>query len=282
MANWASACRGEEGVEVVMGREAMLGLTGLSKEELEQAGAGLAMMETCAYPMKPPPFAALMPKMGAGPNMTSTRIPVAGEVVSSMKQSAAENLPEGKFVSTDDVMTARAWKAFVKMRRQQLGDGVSGEDVTAVFRAVNIRTRATPPLPRGYVGNGACTVRSGMTVAELEESSVQKVALLLREDLGKWNGDVVGGVLQWMGERQREGLRAGAQMKTGLDFICSSWLMPWETAVFETGKEVYAFDHGALIPIVCNFAKRQGGGYTAWTTGGEADVQLFAQELVRM
>lgn len=58
--------------------------------------------------------------------------------------------------------------------------------------------------------------------------------------------------------------------------------MPWETAVFETGKEVYAFDHGALIPIVCNFAKRQGGGYTAWTTGGEADVQLFAQELVRM
>ncbi|GMI59186.1 hypothetical protein ScalyP_jg5780 [Parmales sp. scaly parma] len=87
------------------------------------------------------------------------------------------------------------------MRRHQLKNILKedGSDVTRLFRAVDIRKRTTPPLPTGYVGNGgACTVRSEMTVKELEES-----------------GEVVGGV----GERQREGLRAGYRLNTGLDFV---------------------------------------------------------------
>jgi len=60
------------------------------------AGAGGAMMEmeACGYSdlLKPPPFASLMPMMGAGPNMTSTRFPIAGPVVSM--QHEAERIGE--------------------------------------------------------------------------------------------------------------------------------------------------------------------------------------------
>lgn len=64
-----------------------------------------------------------------------------------MKADATLTVPDGLFVSTDDVVTARIWKALVQCRCRQMGIATDdAETITTIARATNIRQRTAPKL----------------------------------------------------------------------------------------------------------------------------------------
>jgi hypothetical protein len=100
----------------------------------------------------PPPFAPVMPTiMGSRACIVS----LSKNTLVAWKEKASTGLPDGKFVSTDDVVTARVWQAACAVRCRQLGIATDSGKPTTLLRALNVRTRTQPPLGAGFIGNGS-------------------------------------------------------------------------------------------------------------------------------
>ena len=225
-----------------------------------------------------PPFLAVMPRI-AGPEVCVVPLPAAA--LAAWKAEANIGLAEGAFVSTDDVATARVWRALCQMRCAQLGLSPDSEETTTCSRACNFRRRASPPLSAGYCANGVGQFWSDLPVKDLLASSDAQVALRLRADLQACTPEIIAARACWLREQQRAGRKtAFAFDANALTFIVSSWGFDWEGAIFGGAKPV-CFDHGALVPIVAVLTPRPGGdGLNVYVSGPQASLEQFASHLI--
>ena len=113
-------------------------------------------------------------------------IPFHKQDLDHMKAVAGEGLEDnGKYISTDDILTAKIWQSLCKVRCKQVNVSVNdANQPTTLNRAFNIRNRVEPQLPAGYVGNAVTNILTTMTVKELCcDLSIQQIALRLRETI---------------------------------------------------------------------------------------------------
>ena len=228
----------------------------------------------------PPEFVGVLPCI-AGPQACIVPLPRATLVAWKTAASLEAALPEGEFLSTDDVVTARVWQALCAMRCTQLGLPVDSDLPTAVYRACNVRTRTDPPLGPGYFGNGATQVCSGLTVRQLLASPVSEVARQLRTALLVFDAQAISTLAQWQHRQQDVGCTTTFTFDPhALTFIISSWRFDWEGVDF--GAKPLAFEHGALTPVVTVFTPRpQDDGLNVWHSGTPEALDQFAYLLTR-
>ena len=227
-----------------------------------------------------PEFAPVMPKiMGRSVCL----VPFSKSVLSTFKRECQAALPERTFVSTDDVLTAKVWKALCKSRCKQLSISLDSSEPTTCMRACNVRRRVHPRLAPGYCGNCVINIYTVMTVQELLSMSVTEVALRLRTNIQKecTPGRILA-LSTWMKVHQDTGLQTKITFDAkALTFIISSWIFPgagWEGVDFNAIP--ICFDHGCLVPVVANFTPRPGGdGINVWTSGTKEAMECYADSL---
>ena len=78
-----------------------------------------------------PAFAPVMPKISGGEVCV---VPFPRTTCEALKAAAAEGLPEGSWVSSDDVVLAHVWKAMCEMRCSQLGLPLDSQETTTCVR----------------------------------------------------------------------------------------------------------------------------------------------------
>ena len=101
----------------------------------------------------------------------------SGEALAKLKSEATESITSD-FVSTDDCLSAVLWQSITRSRLTRLSDGQVG---TVITRTVDARSAAG--LPAAYTGNAAVKTACHMTIQELMDSPLGKVASDLREAL---------------------------------------------------------------------------------------------------
>ena len=188
-----------------------------------------------------PEFVGVLPKLGGSQCVV---VPFGKTALKRIKEAASAGLSDGKFVSTDDVLVARVWRALVAVRCSQLSLSVESDEISTCSRACNFRRRTEPPLGDGYFANGVTQVWTEASVRELLCSSVQEVALRLRADLQAFTPPMVAARARWCVQTTAGGCSLAPIFdEHALTFIISSWMFDWEGADFE-GRPI-AFDHTA-------------------------------------
>jgi len=197
----------------------------------------------------------------------------------ALKAAAGKELPEGAWVSSDDVVLAHVWKAMCEMRCRQLGLPLDSEEMTTCARACNIRKRTSPPLGAGYCANGVVQVFTSLSVRELLSSAPSAVAQHLRASLQANSPQHVAALVKWQDGHWRAGRRVTIAFDArALTFVVSSWVFDWEGIDFKATP--VAFDHGALVPIVVVFTVRPAGdGLNVYSSGPRASLEQYSSIL---
>jgi hypothetical protein len=231
---------------------------------------------------KPPAFFALMPKIGGA---SVCVVPLPAALLAQMKCAASAALSGGgaepPFVSTDDVVTARVWKALCAMRCTQVGLASDSGEVATCMRPCNFRTRTTPPLGAGYFANAVTAVRSALPVCALLSMSVGEVAKQLRADLvHDITNESIAARAAWLRRVCLAGCTTAQTFDAqALTCIVSSWRFDWEAANFHATP--VGLDHGAHVPIVSVITPRPGGdGLNVYASGTQESLEQFARLLV--
>ena len=224
-----------------------------------------------------PEFMGVMPTIMG---QHSAIVPVTSADLVRIKAADSAMLSGGAFVSTDDSLTARAWKALCEMRCQQLELPSDSELPTTCSRAWNFRKRTEPPLGDGYCANAVSQVWSELTVGQMQTLPFYEVARRLRESLQASTSETVANRAHYLRTQQKAGARVvGVYDENALTFIFSSWRFDWEGAAFE-GPPL-CFDHGALVAIACVFVPRPNGdGLNVYASGPEQSLVAFTKRLL--
>jgi len=101
----------------------------------ESENVRLEALEPGAAPM--PAFAPVMPKISGGEVCV---VPFPKATVEALKAAAGKELPEGSWVSSDDVVLAHVWKAMCEMRCSQLGLPRNSEEMSTCARYTHTPT----------------------------------------------------------------------------------------------------------------------------------------------
>ena len=176
--------------------------------------------------------------------------------LAALKAAAGES--SEPYASTDDVLTARVWRALVVCRLAQLGLPISKAGTTCCLRAANVRK--VLGLSEDYAGNATTDVCTELPAKELLGARVGAVAGRLRRDLLATRTPEkvqARGAFFHKAQVMRQRIRKRFD-ETALTFIMSSWSAEWDAVDFGSGPPV-AFDHGAIAPVVCVFVRRPRG-----------------------
>ena len=225
-----------------------------------------------------PEFAPVMGKI-MGQNVCV--MPFHKQNLENMKAVASEGLEgKGKYVSTDDILTAKIWQSLCRIRCKQVNVNIDdANQETTLSRALNIRGRVEPRLPAGYVGNGVTNILTTMTVKELCcDLSIQQIALRLRETVLMHTPKNVVLLAKYHMKEQVKGAKTSTTFDSkAMTFIVSSWVFPhssWELANFDS--KPLCFDHACLVPVVaCITSRANDGGRNVWHSGTENAVNEF-------
>jgi len=271
--NWSRAFRGLE-VEPTPNHDRTI-LHSLSTGSLPRGEkpAGMKARSVPGTEQIVPEFAPLMPKLMG---KVAVCVPLPKARLQALAGAARAGLPDGAFVSDDDVVTACAWKALVQMRCGQVGLPADSEEVSTCSRAFNIRKRTEPPLGAAYFANAATQMWTELTVKEVCALSVSMVAQKLRASINAHSSEASAARIAWYHDQQERGCATPLVFDAkALTFIISSWMFDWEGVDF--GAKPACFDHGAYTPVVCNFIPRAAGdGCNVYTSGPQESVELFA------
>jgi len=208
-------------------------------------------------------------------------VPLPQSSLEELKAAACAGLPDGQYISVDDVVTAHVWRALCTVRCAQLGLALDSEEPTTCSRACNLRQRTDPPLGAGYCANGVSQVWTELTVRELLDMAPSAVARQLRASLQAHKPETVAARAQWLRQKQQEGCKTPQIFdQHALTFIISSWGFDWEGADFNATP--LCFDHGAHTPVVAVFVPRpQRDGLNVYTSGTPESVNQFARLLTQ-
>ena len=139
MRAWSGRARGED---VSAGREDRWAPASTVEEEAP---------ERWAPSEKPPEFLGVARKIRTEDCCV---LPLPASTLAALKAAAGES--SEPYASTDDVLTARVWRALVVCRLAQLGLPISKAGTTCCLRAANVRP--VLDLPEDYAGNATTDV----------------------------------------------------------------------------------------------------------------------------
>ncbi|XP_028552963.1 omega-hydroxypalmitate O-feruloyl transferase-like [Dendrobium catenatum] len=106
--------------------------------------------------------------------------------------------------------------------------------MSSVLFAVDIRSKLSPPLPHGFIGNAVITASASAEVEEMEKKSFSFCVGLVREAIDRVNDEYVRSVIDWL-----EVFKGLPCALNGNFFVSAWWKLPFHELDFGYGKPIY-------------------------------------------
>ncbi|CAA7399921.1 unnamed protein product [Spirodela intermedia] len=180
--------------------------------------------------------------------------PFSGDDIRRLKDRAAAG--DGRS-STFEALVAHIWRARTRavLRRP--------EEASTVVFAVDVRSRMSPPLPEGFVGNAVAAAAASAAAAEVVENPISFCAEKVREAVGRVTDRYVRSAVDWL-EVHRGVPATGA----GGFFVSAWWKLPFHELDFGHGRPVYggpvASPMEEFVLLLHGGAAAHGGGISVW------------------
>jgi len=118
------------------------------------------------------------------PPTTLKQIKFTQPALEALKLEASKNLPEGKWVSTNDALVSNLWKAITIAR------GLPSDKSTTLVLAIDGRTRlllpdGKPMLPKNYFGNVIFYASISETAGKVQSEPLSYLSSLVREKVAE-------------------------------------------------------------------------------------------------
>jgi len=220
-----------------------------------------------------------MRKQWFGDSQLVTAIfPISKAGKEKIKAAASVGLPEGKFVSTNDAVSAFVWRALSVAKCEEKGLNPNAVFTTAAVQ-LNFRKRvpALAEMEAAYSGNCLSTVTTSMSAGSLE-TDLPAAALALRDTLQGFTAESIFSRAKWLKERQDEGKQITPSLDDkGLKFYISAWQFDIGGADF--GGKPFHFDHGFASAMTAVLAYTLSGGVDVSVSGSPKSVESILAKL---
>lgn len=158
--------------------------------------------------------------------------------------------------STFEAMVAQIWRARTKAV-------FSDDDLTrisSVLFAIDIRSRISPPLPEGFIGNALITARASAPVSDVVASPLSFCVEKVREAIVRVSTDeFLRSVVDWLE------VHKGVPATVGGNFYLSAWWkLPFHQLDFGYGQPIYG---GPVVSGMDEFVLLLDNGSGAGTGG---------------
>ncbi|KAH0460083.1 hypothetical protein IEQ34_010746 [Dendrobium chrysotoxum] len=130
--------------------------------------------------------------------------------------------------SSFEAVVAHLWRA----RTKAVFD--DQRKMSSVLFAVDIRSKVSPPLPHGFIGNAVITASASAEVEELGKKSFSFCVGLVREAIDRVNDEYVRSVIDWL-----EVFKGVPCALNGNFFVSAWWKLPFHELDFGYGKPIY-------------------------------------------
>ncbi|KAI0507808.1 hypothetical protein KFK09_013936 [Dendrobium nobile] len=130
--------------------------------------------------------------------------------------------------SSFEAVVAHLWRA----RTKAVFD--DQKKMSSVLFAVDIRSKVSPPLPHGFIGNAVITASASAEVEEMGKKSFSFCVGLVREAIDRVNDEYVRSVIDWL-----EVFKGVPCALNGNFFVSAWWKLPFHELDFGYGKPIY-------------------------------------------
>ncbi|XP_031274340.1 omega-hydroxypalmitate O-feruloyl transferase-like [Pistacia vera] len=145
------------------------------------------------------------------------------QMINALKEKAMT-----KSCSTFEVLVAHIWRARTKAVY------TNPDEFSSVLFAVDIRSKISPPLPKGFVGNGVVTAFATAKVADLAEKPFSFCVEKMKEGRDRVTDEYVRSAIDWL-----EVYRGIPRTCNGNFYVSAWWKLSFSELDFGFGKAVH-------------------------------------------
>lgn len=224
-------------------------------KEYTEPSSGAAALPPSSFTSPGRSSAATPAAAGRRDELCYRVFPFSGDDIRRLKDRAAAG--DGR-CSAFEALVAHLWRARTRavLRRPE-------EPSTVVF-AVDVRSRMSPPLPDGFVGNAVAAAAASAAAAEVAENPISFCAEKVREAVGRVTDRYVRSAVDWLEVHRGVPATGGA---AGF-FVSAWWKLPFHELDFGHGRPVYggpvASPMEEFVLLLHGGAATHGGGVNIW------------------
>jgi hypothetical protein len=234
---WSAVCRGEE-----------IGFTPCADRSVLRVQKDVDKGEHPEYkyvvPQPPVPFTL--------PGMTVKILYLSDQQLHALKDDAMRKLPEGEWVSSNDVLCAWLWRCVTRARIACMN--ISLDSTVAFGMACDGRPRLEPPIADGYIGCANFYIYASCTTKELiQPGGLARAAQIVRKAVDRMDHTHIQSALKWVDACENKAfIQPGFSSFLGVDLAFTNWSkFNYYNTDFGYGKPVrYRLPQGAWDGLV--------------------------------
>ncbi|KAG9443744.1 hypothetical protein H6P81_015084 [Aristolochia fimbriata] len=187
-------------------------------------------------------------------------------MIQNLKQKAATEC------STFEAIVAHIWK----VRTRAVFEDYPSETLSNVLFAVDIRSKTSPMIPHGFIGNAVITACASAKVLDLDEKSFCFCVERVKEAIGSITDDYVRSAIDWL--EVHKGLPATCD---GNFYVSAWWRLPFYELDLGFGNPIYGgpvvsgMDEFVLLLSDGKNVKSAGGGINVWIVLEKKKMERF-------
>ncbi|KAJ4968106.1 hypothetical protein NE237_014807 [Protea cynaroides] len=171
--------------------------------------------------------------------------------------------------SSFDVMVAHLWRARTKAVFSD------PDEISTVMFALDIRSKISPPLPDGFIGNAVVTAFASAKVGDLGEKPLSFAVEMVKGARDRVTDDYVRSVIDWL--EVHKGVPATLN---GNFYVSAWWKLPFYELDFGCGKPIH---YGPIVSGTDEFvllladgsSSANGGGISVWMGLEQEKMEKF-------
>ncbi|URE22669.1 Omega-hydroxypalmitate O-feruloyl [Musa troglodytarum] len=178
--------------------------------------------------------------------------------------------------STFEAVVAHLWRA----RTKAVFDDPL--EISSVLFAVDVRSKVSPPLPRGFTGNAVITASASAGAAELGERPLCFAVKRVREAIGRVTDEYVRSAVDWL--EVNKGVPSVLERNF---FVSAWWKLPFHELDFGWGKPVYGGPvvsgmHEFVLLLADGRKDGKRSGINVWAALEEEEMKSFARNVFEL
>lgn len=130
--------------------------------------------------------------------------------------------------SSFEVIVAHLWKARTKTVFND------PDEISSLLFAVDVRSKVSPPLPRGFTGNAVITAFAAAKVGDLAEKPFSFTVEMVKEAIDRVTDEYLRSVIDWL--EVHKGVPATLN---GNFYVSAWWKLPFYELDFGYGKPIH-------------------------------------------
>ena len=190
--------------------------------------------------------------------------PFSSDMINRLKENAMMKC------SSFEAIVAHVWRA----RTKAVFD--SPNEISSVLFAVDIRSKMSPPLPDGFMGNAVISASASARVVDMDEKPFSFCVEKVREGIERVTDEYVRSVIDWL--EVHKGVPSTAN---GNFYVSAWWKLPFYELDFGYGKPIYG---GPVVSGMDEFVLLlsdgnglgKGGGINAWVVLERRKMERFS------